>query len=231
MELNCVVCFAFQDVFRLEEHAESFENGYGPAAVVVGARSGQDRGKEEVDAILVRTNDDSLVALAGNGGDDGRLTPRMRECLDGCFDSAGISKSLVDLAEEPCRALDSVVLLVVARMEGGEGLKMGAHVILLQLLEQRDDALIVDRFLGELDALRRDSLQRAELLIVRDVEEVDVLLPIVSRDFCLSYHRRQHTLRSSHFSSSVTHLVSPGESSIRYSSGSTMVSCGSCRTT
>ena len=39
-----------------------------------------------------------------------------------------------------------------------------------------------------------------------------------------------HTRRNAHFSSSVTHRVSPGDSSMRYSFGSVMVACGSLST-
>lgn len=67
--------------------------------------------------------------------------------------------------------------LVVARVERGEGFQVGTHVFLFQLLEERVDGLLVDGLLGELDALGRDlAVQRAELFVVRDVEEVDVLL-------------------------------------------------------
>jgi hypothetical protein len=67
---------------------------------------------------------------------------------------------------------------------------------------------------------------------VRDVEEVDVLLDNVScRHSSSSCTAIGHTFRSSHFSFSVIHLVSPSDSSIRYSSGSAIVSCDSCKTT
>jgi hypothetical protein len=58
---------------------------------------------------------------------------------------------------------------------------MLAHVILLQLLEERDDGLVVYRLLWKLNALGFElAVQRAELFVVRDVEEVDVLLYFVS---------------------------------------------------
>jgi hypothetical protein len=58
---------------------------------------------------------------------------------------------------------------------------MLAHVILLQLLEERDDGLVVYRLLWKLDALGFEpAVQRAELFVVRDVEEIDVLLYCVS---------------------------------------------------
>jgi hypothetical protein len=58
---------------------------------------------------------------------------------------------------------------------------------------------------------------------MRDVEEVDAIL--TASVINLELNVDIHTLRSAHFSSSVTNFVSPGESSIRYSSGSSIVGC------
>jgi hypothetical protein len=55
---------------------------------------------------------------------------------------------------------------------------MFAHVVLLQLLQKRDNCIIVGGLRGELDGLFGDpvAVDRAEVFVVRDVEEVDVLL-------------------------------------------------------
>lgn len=68
----------------VEEDSGCFEDGYGAAAVIVGAGRGQDGWEEEVYAVLVRADDDSLVALAWDAEDDGGLAPGMGECGDGC---------------------------------------------------------------------------------------------------------------------------------------------------
>jgi hypothetical protein len=55
---------------------------------------------------------------------------------------------------------------------------MLAHVVLLKLIDERYDSLIVSRLRWELDALRVESVATdgAEVFVVCDVEEVDVLL-------------------------------------------------------
>jgi hypothetical protein len=116
---------------------------------------------------------------------------------------------------------------------------MLAHVVLLQFLDERDDGLIMSGFRWEFDALRVEPVATdgAEVFVVCDVKEVDVLLLSSVADSGHVettkhlYIEWLHTRRSSHLPSSVTHLVSPGDSSMRYSSGSTKVGCGSLRTT
>jgi len=59
---------------------------------------------------------------------------------------------------------------------------MLAHIVLLELLDERHNALIMCGFRWELDALLREriAVERAELFVVCNVEEVDVLLEHVS---------------------------------------------------
>lgn len=165
----------------MDEHAQGFQDRYRAAAVVVGAGGGEERREIQVDAVLVGANHNRLVAFARDRGDDGGLAPGVRKRLDGRVDSARIRKRLVDLAEEPRRALGAVVRLVVARVERGKCLEVCAHILLLQLLEQRRNSLFVRGLLGELDArCRRLAVDRPEFLVVRNVEEVDVLLVTLS---------------------------------------------------
>lgn len=67
-------------------------------------------------------------------------------------------------------------------MERREFLEVLAHVVFLKLFEKRDNTLIVCRFRRELYALFREpvAVEGAELFVVCDVEEVDVLLVGVS---------------------------------------------------
>jgi len=68
---------------------------------------------------------------------------------------------------------------------------MLAHVVLLKLLEQGTNGVLVCRLLRILGALLLsgiNAVDRTEVLVVRDVEEVYVLLYSVSND------RKKHTL-------------------------------------
>lgn len=80
-------------------------------------------------------------------------------------------------------------------MEARELLQVLAHVVLLELLEQRPDCLIVDRLLGELHALYSDLVvQSAKLWRFGDIEEVDAFLQAVSgvvSSACLGERPRQ----------------------------------------
>lgn len=67
-------------------------------------------------------------------------------------------------------------------MERGERLEMGAHVVLFKLLQQGNHSLVVRRLRWEGDLLRSNLLaENAEVIGVRDVEEVDVLLALSAR--------------------------------------------------
>jgi hypothetical protein len=63
-------------------------------------------------------------------------------------------------------------------VERCELLEVLAHVFLLQLLDEWDDSLVVGGFRREFDALRVEPVAAdgAEVFVVCDVEEVDVLL-------------------------------------------------------
>lgn len=58
---------------------------------------------------------------------------------------------------------------------------MFTHVLFVELLEKRSDALIMRRLRRKLYALNSElAVESAEILVVCDVEEVDVLLVEVS---------------------------------------------------
>jgi hypothetical protein len=63
-------------------------------------------------------------------------------------------------------------------VERGKLLEVLAHVVLLELLNERYDSLIVSGLRWEFDALRVEPVatDSAEVFVVCDVEEVDVLL-------------------------------------------------------
>lgn len=115
VELHGVLGLAMCNVLILKKHTKSFENGDGSRAVVVGAGSSEDGGQEQVDAVLVCADNNSLLALAGKGRNDTVLAPRMLEEV--CDASAGVRKCLVDLIKQPLRRLPAVVGLVVAGVE------------------------------------------------------------------------------------------------------------------
>jgi hypothetical protein len=71
-----------ENALGLEEHAQGLENCDSATAIVVGAWSSQNRRQEQVNRVLMRANDYRLVALAGDGRDDRRLSPGVWECLD-----------------------------------------------------------------------------------------------------------------------------------------------------
>ena len=68
--------------------------------------------------------------------------------------------------------------LVVSSVERCKRLEMLAHVVLLKLLQKRNNRFVVGWFRWELDALFGEpvAIDHAELFVVCDVEEVDVLL-------------------------------------------------------
>jgi hypothetical protein len=101
VELDCVGRRAAEDALGLEQHAQSLENSHRPTAVVVGTWCSEDRRQEQVDRVLMSANYNCLVARAWDGRNDGRLTPWMRERLDGRIDSTRVCKCLVHLAEQP----------------------------------------------------------------------------------------------------------------------------------
>ena len=96
MEFEGVFCFALGDMFVGKQDSEGFEDGYGAGAVIVCAGSGEQRGKEEVDAVLVSANDNRLFALSGKGSNDTVLTPGVLERTDDAC--AGFGEGVVYLA-------------------------------------------------------------------------------------------------------------------------------------
>lgn len=100
MEFDSVVGLAFEYVVVLEEHAQSLKNGDSARAVIVCTRSGEQGGKEQVNAVLVGAYDDGLITLSGNGGNDAVLAPWMLEMSDvsAVVKSTRLGKSVVDLS-------------------------------------------------------------------------------------------------------------------------------------
>lgn len=110
MELERVGVLALDDLGGLENDAEGLEDGHGAAAVVIGPRRSEDAGQPQVDGILMRANDDRRVCLAGDGGDDGVLAPRVLEVLSrDVLVCAGGLDGLADLAQKPFARLPPVV--------------------------------------------------------------------------------------------------------------------------
>jgi hypothetical protein len=99
------------------------------------------------------------------------------------------------------------------------------HVRLGQVVGKMLDSRVVPGVGRELDC-GVGLGHRAQVGCVGDVEERDPFLSC--RQSCLfDVIPEEHTLLRAHFSASVTHLVSPGASSMRYCSGD-MKPCTCC---
>mgnify|MGYP001398812657 CR=1 FL=1 len=63
----------------------------------------KERREEEVDAVLVGTDNNRLVGLAGECGNDRVLTPSMLEMFDTCsmLQSSCVCEGVIDLAQQP----------------------------------------------------------------------------------------------------------------------------------
>jgi hypothetical protein len=151
MEFNCVCRLALCNGFGGEEHAHRFQDRHGTTSVVVGARGGEERGEEEVDAILVCADHNCLVRQARDGGDDAGLAPLVfkKPNCSSVFARAGGVNGGVDLTAEPFRRGDSGGGFVVARMEGCEGLQLFPHVMRGKGFGERFDGRVVGRFRWE----------------------------------------------------------------------------------
>lgn len=102
-------------------------------------------------------------------------------------------------------------------MEGGESLKVVVHVRLGQVAGKMLDGRVVLGVVWELDG-SVGLEDRAQIGCVGDVEERNAFLSWRQPNL-YNTDLKEPTLLSAHFSASVTHLVSPGASSIRYCSG------------
>ena len=89
MELDGVAGLSVCDSLRPQQGAKSFENSNCSTTIVIGAGCSQNGRQEQVDAILVGTEDDGVIRLTGNAGDNTELTPGVIEALDGCAVVAG----------------------------------------------------------------------------------------------------------------------------------------------
>lgn len=151
MEFNCVCRLALCNGLGGEEHAHGFQDRHGTASVVVGAGGGEERGEEEIDAILVCADHNCLVRLARDSGDDAGLAPLVfkKSNCSAVFARAGGVNGGVDLAVEPFRRGDSGGGFVVARMEGCKGLQVFPHVMRGKGFGERFDGRVEGRFRRE----------------------------------------------------------------------------------
>ena len=125
------------------------------------------------------TNDHGLVALPWNGGDHARLAPWVLEDIHmrAVLCRAGQRDCAIDERVEPCGAFGAVLGPVVASVEGGEFLKVLAHVLLGQVFHQRDESAVVGRCGGVDDfGLGREGAGGPEVGGVGYVHELKSLL-------------------------------------------------------
>jgi hypothetical protein len=150
VELDSVGGLALDDIFGVEKGTEHLHGGDGTATVIIGAGSGEDGRQEEVDGVLMRANDDSLVGLARNSRDDGVLLPSMGEALSrDSILSTSVLDDAVDLLKDPVGGLEAIFGLVVSGMEARQLLEVCLHVVLVELLRKRSDLVLLDALLGE----------------------------------------------------------------------------------
>ena len=183
MKLDRVHILACLDGARIQQHAHGLEDGDGAAAVVVGAGCSQEGRQEEVDAVLVRADDDGFVGLAGDRRDDAGLAPGVREGGGvGVVGCAGSRDDGVDALEEPGGRGGARGGFVVARVEGGEFFEVLAHLFFGKGVEEGEEGVVVGDFFGEGRGafFRAGGLEGVVLEAEEggggDVHEVDVLL-------------------------------------------------------
>lgn len=179
VELDRVAGIALRNVLGLQEDAHGLQSGDRAAPIVVCTWSRQDRWKEQVDAVLVRSNDNGPVAPSGDRRDDGELAPGMVEFLDRGpeLGRSGIVNGLLDLLVQPDGRLDAVLRLVVAGVERGEFDEMLAHVVLGQLLGKRLDDINMTQFRRELNHLASEERWVYPFVsLCRDIEEIPAIL-------------------------------------------------------
>lgn len=183
VELDGVVGLARNDILGLEEGAESFENGHGATAIVIGTWCGENGRQPQVDRILVRTDDDGAIRLARDGNNDRALLPGVGEGLGiDMLVSAGVLDDGIQLSQKPFGRLAAVVGLEVAGVKARELLQVGLDLLLVKVLDERLNLVLEATLLGE-DALLRLGVEAicAELLVVGDIEEaVSVLQDVTS---------------------------------------------------
>jgi len=63
------------------QDAERLENSDGSRTIIISSGGGKEGWKEEVDGVLVSTNNNGLLSLSGNLSDDGGLNPSMGKGL------------------------------------------------------------------------------------------------------------------------------------------------------
>ena len=103
VEFDRVLLLTLDNLLVQQENSQSLQNGDSSRTIIIGAGSSEQGWKEEIDGILVGSNNNSLLRLARNGGDDGVLSPSMFEVLDTCtvLHGTGMCQGVVNLAQQP----------------------------------------------------------------------------------------------------------------------------------
>lgn len=173
VELEGVGSLAGSNLLVRDEGTQSLEDGHGARAVVVGTWS-LALGVVAVDAVLVSTDSNDLLGLAGDDGTDAGLHPVVLDHLDlGALD---VTNDHLGLFHDPLGGLNAGLGVVVAVGVAGEHLKVGLDVVGRDLLEQRLDLGLVADIAGESIALGLGG-NAGGLRSVGDVEETNVVLP------------------------------------------------------
>lgn len=120
------------------------------------------------------TDNNSLGALARNGSNDARLSPRMRKSLDVHIGSSAGADDGLDLTQEPLSRLLAVRSRVVSVLKGGKRGEEVTKSSLAQLGEKSVDGSLLRDSGGEIgENLEADGGLFVE---ITDVDEVLVFL-------------------------------------------------------
>ena len=103
VKLDSILLFAADNVLVEKQNTQSLENGDSARTVIISTGGSKKRGEEEVDTVLVGTDDNRLVRLARKSGNDRVLSPGVLKVLDACtvLQSSSVCEGIVDLAEQP----------------------------------------------------------------------------------------------------------------------------------
>lgn len=172
MELKGVGSLAASNLLVRDKDHQSLEDGHGAGAVVVGTW-GLALGVVAVDAVLVSTDSDDLLGLAGDDGTDAGLHPVVLDHLDlGALD---VANDHLGLFHYPLGGLNARLGVVVAVGVAGELLEVGLDVVGRDLLDQRLDLGLVADIARESIALGLGG-NAGGLWSVGDVKEANVVL-------------------------------------------------------
>jgi hypothetical protein len=199
---------------RVGDSPERLQNCDSSRPIVICTRCTQERWQEQVDRVLMSANDNSFVSSSWNSRNQRALLPLVCKLLDVELGLVILWKGSLDPLEQPVATLAAVLGLVVPRMETGEFLKVGLHVLLAKRFENRVDFVLELWLIGVFDlAEGLDESRFAERLVVRNVHEVDLVL-IAGHWLAFGIfelgRKISHTFFNSSFCCSVTHRVSAG---------------------